>query len=352
MMYFNHPAGKADESQFLGALRDPFAPGAIGCRVVDSYSMPTATYHIRSAVRLVSNSTGDMFCAFLPSPCFSYVQPSTGQGGPAAAPGLTGFTQNNGVAGGTGGGYLLTPTAVANVLTEYRTVSWGLRFVAKDTALSSKGKVYIAPIPTTDNNPSWNTMDTVTGTTDSIGEFTLGLPLQSLNQIVNLPGVRCFSMQDLLRGEVMAVGTPTNGSFYEFRGTADRHLVAWNTNQNLADEIVYSNAGAVVNATAGGRKDVSSLRGGRAFAIFATGLPVSTNEFDIELVYHLEGTPNVHNASGNPALVPSSMRPTIGSTSLVERVLAIASKATNVVQFLRDPTNIAAATRAMAMIGF
>ena len=128
--------------------------------------------------------------------------------------------------------------------------------------------------------------------------------------------------------------------------------MTWNTNQSLADEIVYNTAGAVVNATAGGRKDVSSLRGGRGFVVFATGMPASTNEFDVELVYHLEGTPNVAGASPAAALIPSSMRPVIGSTSIVERVLAVASKAQNIVQFLKDPANVAAATRAMAMVGF
>lgn len=342
--------GRADEKHFQIALLDPFDTRALGARVCDSYTTPTATYHVRAGVTLTTDAGGSAVAVFLPSPCLSAVVPATGAGG-AVLSGLTAFAQNVQGAAAAGAYYMVNPTTLAGVLTEYRVVSWGIRLLAKDTAMASKGKVYMAMVPTTEDAPSWNTFDTITGTQTSIGEYTIGMNLATMGGMVNLPGVRTFSMQDLLRGEVMAVGTPTNGSFYAFKGTADRANVPWAPNTILADEAVFSSATSqLVNNTAAGRKDVASLRGGRAIIIYMTGAPANVNEIDAELVYHLEGTPNVI-ASAGQALVPSAMRAANGSTMLVERALAIASKVNSLIRFVKDPANVAAATRALQFMG-
>ena len=338
-----------DAKHFRMALRDPFSIGAVGARVIDSYILPTATYHIRASIKVTTNSTGDAYFALLPSPCFTCVLPATGGGGPTIA-GLNPFTQNAQTDTLPGGAYVLSPTALGSVLTEYRTVAWGARILAKDTATSTKGKVYVGMVPTTDNAPSWNTMETVTGTQTSIGEYTIGMPLNSINSVVNLPGVRTFSMQDLLRGEVSLNGVPTNTVFYSFKGTADRSGVAWNTGQVLADEGVFNNTTGLVNSTAGGRKDIASLRGGRAMIFYATGMPPNTNEFDVEIVFHIEGTPNIASAGVTGALMPSSMRSTAGSTHTVETLIAAASAAWNLFKYVRDPLNSAGGTRAIQWV--
>ena len=106
-----------------------------------------------------------------------------------------------------------------------------------------------------------------------------------------------------------------------------------------------------MNSTAGGRKDVASLRGGRAIVLYLSGAPATTNEIDVELVYHIEGTPNITGSGYGGQLVPSAMRPAVGSTNLVEKALAMASKANVLFQFIRDPANVAAATRALSFLG-
>lgn len=258
---------------------------------------------------------------------------------------MTAFTQNSYVS------YVVSPSTLSTHLSEYRVVSWGFRIIAKDTAFASRGKVYIAPVPTTNNAPSWNTFETVTGQNSSIGEYTIGMDIDWVNNAcVGLPGMRIFSMQDLLRGEVQAAGVPCDATFYTFKGTADRSGVAWNTGQVLADEGVFNNTTGLVNATAGGRKDVASLRGGRAFLISATGLPGLGQEFDIEIIYHLEGTPNMTGTASATALIPSSTRNTNGASWLVENAISIAARAGNVVKFFSDPTNQAAATRAVSFL--
>lgn len=338
-----------DRKHFRLALTDPFSIGAVGARVVDSYSIPTAAYHIRVSLKVTTNSSGDAYFALLPSPCLSAVLPSTGSGGPVIS-GLNDFSQNTQTGSAPGAKYVISPSSLALVLTEYRTVSWGARILAKDTATSTKGKVYVAMVPTTDNAPSWNTFETVTGTADSIGEYTIGMSLNSIHSVVNLPGVRTFSMQDLLRGEVSLNGVPTHASFYQFKGTADRSGIMWNTGQVLADEGVFNNTTGLVNATAGGRKDIASIRGGRAMIFFATGMPANTNEFDVEVVFHIEGTPSVVTAGYSGALVPSSMRPSIGDTHTVETIISTCSAAWNLFKYIRDPLSSAGGTRAIEWV--
>jgi hypothetical protein len=338
----------ADLRQFQLALRDPFHPNAFGARVVDSYSIPTATYHLRANIICTASSSGNFCGVILPSPCLSFINggnPGSVTRGTILGSTMTAFTNNPLVS------YVITPSLLSTHLSEYRVVSWGFRIIAKDTAFASRGKVYVAPIPTTNNAPSWNTFETVTGQDSALGEYTIGMDIDWINNaIVGMPGMRIFSMQDLLRGEVQASGVPCDATFYSFKGTADRSSTAWNTGQVLADEGVFNNTTGLVNATAGGRKDVASLRGGRAFLISGTGMPGLGQEFDIEIIYHLEGTPNMTGTGSATALIPSSTRNTNGASWLVESAISVAARAGNVVRFFTDPTNQAAATRAVSFL--
>ncbi len=342
----------ADVRQFQLALRNPFDARAIGARVVDSYMTPTVTYHIRGTVSVTPNSSGECQMAMLPSPVNTLVAPSSGNGGPGTlTTSLGDFTQNTQGSTVAGGKYCFSPQSLADKLTEYRVVSWGIRLLAKDTAYNTKGKIFIAMVPTTDNAPSWAVLNNVTGTAASLGEYLIGMSLADINKIPNLPGVRCFSMQELLRGEVMVVGTPTHSSYYAFKGTTDNNLTPWNTGQYLMDEGVFnSSTGVMVNATAQGRRDPASLRGGRAIIIWASGLPTSGNAFDIEFIYHMEGTPNLASSNNYLQLVPSSMRSVTGSSALIEKCIGIASAASTLFQFVKDPLNAAAGTRAVKFL--
>ncbi len=331
--------GLRDDSQaYMAALRNPFSVAAVGARVPDSYAFPTATYHIRSTLTFTSSASGLVSAIILPSPCFSLIQDQGTVSGPTA------FSNN------TSCYYALSPTNVAKVLTEYRVVAWGLRVVAKDTAFSSKGKMYFALVPTTANAPSWNTLNTVTASnTGVVSEYTCGLDIAYMGgSITNLPTCRVFSMQDLLRGELQVTGLPLSASFYDFRGTSDRSNLSWNTGQVLADEGVFNNTTGLVNATAGGRKDVASLRGGMGVLLYASGLPESTNEFDVELIYHLEGSPNVADTSGGLTTpIPSSQKTLVGSTGMVEKFIATVRQTVPIVSHLVNSAFTDGGTRAV-----
>lgn len=317
-------SNSSDAKQFRTAMLNPFSPMAIGARVTDAFSMPSVTYHIRSSFSCSSDASGNFVGVFLPSPCLTFIL------GSGSAVGGTSFSQN------AAARYLQSPTGMYAAFQEYRTVSWGLRILAKDTALASKGKITIAVVPTSRNAPSWNTLETVTAANlDTISLYCCGLGVSQPATFVNHPSSRVLSMQDLLRREVQVCGVPFHNSYYEYKGTQDRVNLAWNAGQVLADEGVFNNTTGLVNATSAGRKDVASLAGGSAIAIYLNGAPATSNEFDVELIYHLEGTPTVQNTTFG-ALVPSSMRSTTGSTSLVEAVMTAAHTAGAIVRVVND----------------
>ncbi len=333
-----------DVAQYRNAIANPFSPSAIGVRVPDSYCFPTVTYHYRTSMVVTSGAAGKASGVILPSPCYSYISND------GTVSGLTAFAQN------ANAYYCLTPTEMASKLTEYRVVSWGVRFLAKDTAYNSKGKISVALVPTTANAPSWNTLQTITATTIGVvSEYTVGLDTGYLDtSIQSLPSVRVFSMQDLLRGEVQVTGLPLSNTFYDFKGTTDRSGLMWATNTLLADEAVFSTAASpygLINSTAGGRKDIASLRGGMAIVYYATGLPASVNEFDIELVYHLEGSPNISGPGGSvTGLIPSSQQVLRGSTTLVENIVAGVRTAVPFVRMLTNSLSVDGMTRGIAQL--
>ncbi len=326
------------------ALENPFSVKAIGARVPDSYCFPTVTYHLRSTYTFTSSSTGTGTALFLPSPCFTCISTYSGT---YAAP-TRHFDSGTYFANNQPATYLVSPTTMSTYLSEYRTVSWGIRLIAKDSAFTSKGKVWLALIPTTNNAPSWNTMNTVTAASlGVVSEYCAGLDMTYAGtSIMNYPSVRVFSMQDLLRGEVQVSCTPLSASFYDFKGTTDRSNLDWNSGQILADEGVFNNATGLVNATAGGRKDIASLRGGMAVLLTVTGCPASTNEFDVELVYHLEGSPNLSGTGGpSTGLFPSAQKVVDGSTSVVESVISMVRRTVPAIRILRDALSTDGGTR-------
>lgn len=306
------PRGNDDLQQFKLALRDPFNPRANGARVPDSYCFPTVTYHYRTSMQLVSDAQGLINFAVFPSPALTA---AIGQG--SVPNGATAFTANNQVF------YLVNPTELVSKLTEYRVVAWGVRILAKDTAFAAKGKIMVAMVPTTANAPSWNTLQTASATdTGVVTEYIAGFNINYLSvSILNLPAVKTYSMQDLLHADIEVSGMPLNESFYDFRGTADRSATAWSGTTVLGDEMVATGT-ALTNATTLGRKDVASVRGGVAVLISAVGCPVTTQAFDVEVVYHLEGTPNISSAAGGVSgLIPSAQAVVNGSTVLVDKAL-------------------------------
>jgi hypothetical protein len=300
-------------------LADPFDPRCFGVRVPDSYSLPTITYHVRTTYTITSNSSGVVELAFMPNPMLSFI---IGQG---TATGVTPFTANTGVA------YVAAPSSMFPQLLSYRVVGWGAKLIAKDTAFAEKGRLYSVVIPNTGTQPAFDTLSQETATnTQIISEYLIGYQLGTATPSVlqNYATCQSFSLQDLLAyGSMVNSISPSHSDQFRFRGTADpSSLSPWSATNNVFQEGTNTIAGTQI--TSSGMIDATNLSGTNTLILYASGLPASSNEFDVDIIMHIEGTPNL-NYNTSP-FVPSGMDAAPGSTTTLETVLARAKPITDV----------------------
>lgn len=116
---FNANMSKA-AAVYKQALLDPFSDAAIGCRVPDQFFCPTVTYAVREFLTLKVDNTGAFDCVICPNPL--YVAWSSRN---SIANGQTMVTKD-GTSHATAM-YTNPATALANKLSSYRVVSWGVR---------------------------------------------------------------------------------------------------------------------------------------------------------------------------------------------------------------------------------
>jgi hypothetical protein len=130
-------------------------------------------------------------------------------------------------------------------------------------------------------------------------------------------------MGDLARGDFQFCLMPYNPEFYIFKNPG---ILPYNGTQGLIEdgESIYNTATNVINySTAGEFSGNNKLAGGIALNILVTGAPAQTNVLQIEVMYHLEGTPVVSNV---PTLIVSGSSPYPGGTAVLEDGLRAAGK--------------------------
>jgi hypothetical protein len=310
------------------ALSDPFNPNTMGIRCPDSYSFPTATYHLRgnTVLKLNANIT-TLGAAFLPCPLLSqidlqydaslYTNPSIG------ATGMTQCTSSFPVAYGAS-----TPTLLGATLKDYRVVSWGIKIANLQPELTAAGKIYVALVPTSSTIPSPNILGNVSIASGNLTPLVFGTAATTLNssQIENLPTGQQFVVQDFLHGDVGIAGSYTNPVFFNFKETTAQ--TGWSSTQSFATEGVITTATGAIASNAGGSIEVNNMSGGVGIIIYGDGLPTSstsvTNILDIEYIYHLEGTPLPSSTAGTLA-AGQGAQACIGSQNIVEMAMSAVS---------------------------
>jgi len=339
------PARSNDiRAQFYNALTNPFDPNSMGCQVPDPFPFPTATFHVHQTT-VIGNTTGTSgSVAFLPNPVFSMVD----------------LTQiNNLVAGskvvqntpfnhfGSNTSYAasalygaVSPTALSSVFSDFRVVSWGIKISNLQPQLSATGRMMIAMIPIGDTIPSYPILSNsgIAGVVTPV--FGMDPQYVATSNILELPTGFEITVGDLLHGDLEVSGMYTNSEFWTFKTSVlDSNPV---DNVIEGDDVALNLGGGTLYSI--GYKDMTRSKGGAAIVIYYEGMPSATqNCFQVETIYHLEGTPNF-SGNANNALISSTNRKTnIGSTNVVEQVMARASKIENTVswitkgaQFLND----------------
>jgi len=338
-----HPGNTA----FYNALCDPFDPESLGCQVPDPFPFPTQVYHVHQTT-VLGASTGQSSgaCMFLPNPVLSLIDltsANTFNTSTNKSVQTTPFTQLAAYSTTTPGcaAYGAIPSANINtVFGDYRVVSWGLKISNLQPELSATGRIIIAYVPVGDTVPTLN--DIVTGASGAIigSVYTpiCGSPASVLGSsaILELPTAVEFTVGDLLHGDLELSGMYTNSSFWSFKTTLGAGSASGT--QVMGDDLSLITLTGLVGTV--GYKDLTRSNGGAAIVIYFEGLPLSTTSaFQVESIYHLEGSPQIA-SSLNTALVPSIVRKaTIGSSVGVEQAMTKASSIDKVVKFIGQGAN-------------
>jgi hypothetical protein len=330
----------SSKDSFYNALQDPFHPSSLGCQVPDPFPFPTMTFHVHQTTVLgVPSGATSASVAFMPNPVLSMIdlQHSNGLSASNIAVYNTPMTTYNSTVTSAGSAIYgaITPTALNSVYSDYRLVSWGIKISNLQPELSATGRLMVAMIPLGDTIPSYPELANATSINYLTPVFGISNSYLDSSDILELPTGFEVTVGDLLHGDLEISGMYTNTSFWEFKSTIT-------TGQEIAaaqsgDSFSTSAANAIAQV---GYKDLTRCKGGCSIVVYYEGIPTSTtNAFQVETIYHLEGTPNF-SYSGNNALVSSS-KPTskVGSTAIVETTMAKASMLSNVITWVNRGAN-------------
>jgi len=332
---------------FFNALNDPFDPLSLGCQVPDPFPFPTQVYHVHQTTVLGSSSGQTAgACMFLPNPVLSLIDLTSANlfnTSTVKSVQTTPFTQIAAYSTTTPGcaAYGAIPASNINsVFGDYRVVSWGLKISNLQPELSATGRLIIAYVPIGDTVPTLN--DIVTGaggaTTGSVFTPICGTPTSVLGSsaILELPTAVEFTVGDLLHGDLELSGMYTNSAFWSFKTTLG--VGSASGTEAMGDDLSLITASGLVGTI--GYKDLTRSNGAAGIVIYFEGLPTSTtNAFQVESIYHLEGSPQIA-ASANTSLVPSITRKSSVGTSVgVEQAMTKASAIDKVVKFIGQGAN-------------
>ncbi len=295
------------------ALRDPFCADADGVRLPDMYRHPTTTQKIKVRTGLTSDASGMLAFQLFPNP-FYCMQMFNG-----TATGIGSMTAN------ASAKTITSPTALAQLgFGAYRVVAWGFRMMLSDTLTSAKGIYTVAPVPVQRNNYlGYVQLNTIPFAAGKYPGDILSFP-QPTASTETLPGQRTFNANDLqYQGDFMGVGVPYSHSCQDFRPLGNN-----NVNPFWSSTGLYGGTRPIGNLMMGDNvppclnylfddNQPLDMSGNIGYVVYASGLPPTTAEVSIELVYHLELTPTPSSAIVG---VYSSSPSPVGQTSVLEKM--------------------------------
>ncbi len=268
---------------FRASLRDPFSKAALDCRIPDEYAVSTATFHIVNSATLTSTASGKGSYMFLPSPCLSF-------GAIDGTSTYNGFT----FSGETKLGYATAPSSVLSLLDDFRVVSWGLRIRNLQPPGTAVGMVEVAQVPCGSHAPAWKMLNT--SSFDS-SQTLVNVLLNSVtlngtvfSSLLNLPDSDEYAVQELMANDLLLVGKICAPSYLELKSA--NTVSKYNATYSQAfDGETYVTATGLLPSDNGMGTDPTQLDGRTAILLNLRGFPASTSSLDVEIIYHIEGTP-------------------------------------------------------------
>lgn len=302
-------------NHYASALLNPFSDAALGVRVPDQFSAPTATVALREYASLIS-VTGKIEAYFMPNvynPAASF--------GSNIANGQT-MTTGDGVSFASGA-ISNTPSSLATKICNSRIVSWGLRIRNTTSALNASGIMTVALV-TPHQRMSVPHRGAVGGQTPS-GYAALsaenwfksmGLPYQFAGSSARLDSSSLLDLPHHVRyqGPQLSEQTfeihpkITDPSAFNFRNAQDGSF-GFDMNPQTSTAFVLP-----------GDASYLMLDGWTSVVVSFDTTATTAQTFDVEMIYHLEGTPNVSSGTNFITDSPISVCDPVGCLTAVAKL--------------------------------
>jgi len=278
-------------SNYRAALDNPFSAMAQGARVPDMYCIPTSTRHITRSFTLTSSASGELDAICLPSAFHHVISPRGSMTGAGNWQLLDGTTVTSGLA-------YTDKAAFAQQLTNYRIVGWGIQVMGTASMTSNQGKIIIAKIPISSNlntkgDPVGGIMPNINNANATAANTLQAYGIPNYAGLVNTPAL--VNLPDSFETTMVAISEKprtvyskiTSPEAFSFRETTDNAI-----GYNITDQ------SSLTNVQSG---DASYLRvaGFESIIVAASGLPASSAVMELQITYHLEGTPYISSAGNS-----------------------------------------------------
>lgn len=305
------------------ALMDPFNPNSEGAKVPDQFCLPTTVRTIRTTQTATIGAVGSFIGIVTNNPIMA-IAVNTG-----TLSDTTPLTAHNGSV--MGGYWGVSPASFGSQMDNYRVVGMGVRVTGLSSMTNAAGKFVIGTFPAS----SWAYAKefTVGGTiqqdyasaTPAATWKDWGLPYNGAvanpNLLVNYPGNRVISAMEITENVFEVVPRMSDPEALIFRPTNDSSVGPW---------YQYSGASASV-----GNADYLKLKGFETTFIYVSGAPVGST-FDIEVIYHLEGRPNISAGTPGSVMPVASVSPSPVAPKKFFEILTEAAKQPTVRQVVED----------------
>lgn len=312
------------KSKYEIALLQPFSRGAVGAQIPDQYSAPTATYHIKNRFTLTTNAGGTADLIMLPNAqVHAFAGTGTISGGSTLA-------LRDGTVYATSG-VITAAGTLAGKLSNYRIVSYGVRVKAITSMTDSKGSVVYGVLPCDSILPfgagAGVAVDCSVGGTAPAADASatldkyyqaIGAPYTGAGAaavldaggIDNLPVSSSSSVLRLSERALEIRPKPTSSYNTVFRSTTDRQFGYDTVNQP---------AGAIDC----GDGSYNRVNGMEYVLLKVQGAAATTPVLEVEIIYHLEGSPAVLGGA-TLQLAAGSSTPFVNMSSFFKGIEALA----------------------------
>lgn len=297
--------GGSDGERYKTALMNPFSDAALGVRVPDQFFAPTATLALREIVTMSNNAQGLAEVILLPS----VIQPAVSFKG-SIANGSTMYLPDGQV-------YLNamisnSPAALQSKITNHRIVSWGVRIRNTSALTATAGVLTVAALPTRDRTrvpsnlqvgPQGPLANIVSANAENFLSG-IGIPFSGSGTTASVDTTSLLDLPFHARYQGVQLAEQTfevhpkmcSPSALHFRNSANS---TWGM-----DSAYYSATGS----TTGDGSYVLADGWTPIVVAFSGGSTVAGSQtFDIEIIYHIEGSPNVQTGTIFVADTPVSV---------------------------------------------